>query len=88
VTAPEEDPPADAQPTHDGGELTRRERELVTLVAQGGISSVPSAPSTNGVLAVEHLISGASTGMTLVEQAVNRTGCGDLCVLADLQAHA
>lgn len=34
-----------------------------------------------------HLISGASTGMTLVEHAVNGMGCGDLCVLAERAAY-
>jgi hypothetical protein len=36
---------------------------------------------------LEHVITGASTGMTLVEQAVNRMGCGDLCVLAEREAY-
>jgi hypothetical protein len=36
---------------------------------------------------LDHVISGASTGMTLVEQAVNRMGCGDLCVLAEREAY-
>lgn len=36
---------------------------------------------------LEHLIAGASTGMTLVEQAANRMGCGDLCVLAEREAY-
>jgi hypothetical protein len=36
---------------------------------------------------LEHVISGASTGTTLVEQAVNQMGCGDLCVLAEREAY-
>jgi hypothetical protein len=36
---------------------------------------------------LEHVISGASTGMTLVQQAVSRMGCGDLCVLAEREAY-
>jgi len=36
---------------------------------------------------LEHVISGASTGMTLVDQAVNRMGRGDLCVLAEREAY-
>lgn len=36
---------------------------------------------------LELVISGASTGMTLVEHAVNRMGCGDLCVLAEREAY-
>jgi hypothetical protein len=33
------------------------------------------------------VISGSSTGMSLVEQAVSGMGCGDLCVLAEREAY-
>ncbi|TDU04248.1 hypothetical protein EDD99_2704 [Streptomyces sp. 846.5] len=36
---------------------------------------------------LDHLVSGASTGATLIEQAVVGMGCGDLCILAEREAY-
>jgi len=36
---------------------------------------------------LDHLVSGASSGATLVEQAVAEMGCGDLCILAEREAY-
>lgn len=67
-------------------EIAERFAKLLLQIRDGVAPWRLHAVQWNGEF-LEHVVSGSSTGMTLVEQAVARMGCGDLCILAEREAY-